>query len=264
MSHENLELWNLLATTPPEVTRPSQIVQADGTCLTLVKPQYRSQKLTEVFGVGGWGWNIHSRWIDDWGSIKCANVELSVWYRWKDQLHETGKQIGGQSIVNTSPDSIWMSCITRAIAKCAASIGLCADVYMGEFPDSIPEQPQAGYSSRVPVQPGPVFDQLKKELPPVKEPAAKKAAPPEEKAYQEPLAAKEKAPAENPKQSEPAKEKAAESPRGATAPANTAAICCPTCKAVTPDITIGKYKTAGINSCWKCGGVKFDNSGNLI
>ena len=266
MSQENLSLWNQLATTPPEHCRPSAVTQHDGTRLTLVKSQYRLQKLTEVFGAGNWGWTIHNRWREDWGSVMCAYVELSLWYfnpcdlipEGTDRIRrKTGHQIGG-TIADGNVDNIWKSCITDAIAKCGASIGLCADVYMGEFSDQASSGMAVSYPAPVKMQPGPVFDK-----PAVKEPEKAPVVKASETAKaQEPVAKPEPKP--EPKKEEPKPEPKPEAKKEEAKPVEKAAAPamrpdCPKCGSTT----VSNGKLGKPRHCWDCN-ADFDNSGNIL
>ena len=60
---------------------------------------------------------------------------VSIWYKTinKDgeySIKETSPQIGG-TLVDSSPDECFKSAITDAVGKCASTIGLGADVYLG-------------------------------------------------------------------------------------------------------------------------------------
>lgn len=260
MPEENLSLWNQLATTPPEHCRPSAVTQQDGTRLTLVKSQYRLQKLTEVFGAGNWGWTIHNRWREDWGSVMCAYVELSLWYIDPVDCEkcETGHQIGG-TIADGNVDNIWKSCITDAIAKCGASIGLCADVYMGEFSDGPSSGMAVSYSAPVKMQPGPVFDKpLQKE--PEKAPVAK--APETAKAT-EPVAKSEPKP--EPKKEEAKPEPKPEAKKEEPKPVEKAAtsVLRPNCPNCGDGTMISNGKLGKPHHCWNCK-CDFDNSGKIL
>ncbi len=239
--NENMSIWSQLCVTPPEHARPSTITQNDGTRLTLVKSQYRLQKLTEIFGpVGyGWGWEIVERWIDTWGSVQCAYVAVKLWYHTSGHDSckvETGVQVGG-TIVGENVDNIWKSSITDGIAKCAASIGLCSDAYMGEFSDTIPGQAAQSYSPKM--NPTPDFG-----------PAPAKAA-------EQP--SKEREPEEKTSTAQsPPKEQSTDKPVCSATPHAIGKLC-PKCGSHT--VAIGKGGNP--NKCWDCH-TKFDNNGNVV
>jgi len=131
----NRVIWDAVCNTPPDRTRP--FYTSNNKCLTDVNPQWRAEKLTEVFGPCGfgWGYDIVERWREDWGGVPCCYVRLKLWYRMDGERYEAGEQIGGTA-VQYSPDECWKMSITDALGKCAALLGVAADVYLGTFDTS--------------------------------------------------------------------------------------------------------------------------------
>lgn len=135
----NLDLWNKLCTTPPEVTSPYTSV--NGVELTAVDPIYRAKKMTEVFGPAGmgWGWEVVREWDMECGGYRYVYAKVQVWYLDSDStLRYVGPQIGGSPC--TDPAEAFKSAVTDGIGKCLSMLGLAADVYSGGH--AVPEKKQ--------------------------------------------------------------------------------------------------------------------------
>lgn len=129
---ENMDVWNSLCETDVAYTKRAS---RGNWQFTDINPAWRMKRLTEIFGpVGiGWGYTIHERWREVWGkAADCCYVRLSLWYVLGGVRYETPEQIGGTQ-VDYSPDECWKMSITDALGKCAMSLGLAADVYLGTF-----------------------------------------------------------------------------------------------------------------------------------
>lgn len=147
---DNKSIWNKVCDTPVERTQKFSY-SAGGRQFTDINPQYRVERLTEIFGPCGlgWGYEIMDKWREDFNGVTCVFVMLRLWYFDKEakQTCFTGAQIGGTAI-QYSPDESWKMSITDALGKCAALLGVAADVYLGTFDtkyrDKATSQPAAG------------------------------------------------------------------------------------------------------------------------
>lgn len=132
VENENMKLWNVL-NQPIPAEYLSRFTKGNFSG-TEVKPIYRLQRLTETFGPDGtgWGWHILKTWTENWPGVNlgCCYVMASIWYKVGDKEFETSPQIGG-TLVDSSPDECWKSAVTDAVGKCASTIGLGADIYLG-------------------------------------------------------------------------------------------------------------------------------------
>lgn len=142
----------------------------EGTTRTAINPQYRLQKLNEEFGDCGvgWGWEFKERWSEKWGTTNCVFVRLNLWYLRGDQQYATGDQIGGTYVGGNhpdavAPDDVYKAAVTDAIGKCAAALGLGADVYMGVHGFPPAEKPAAAQSEPAPSASKPVARKKKAE-----------------------------------------------------------------------------------------------------
>lgn len=132
-TEKNMQIWSQVCETDPAFTKSFTRGTFKGTD---VNPAWRMKRLTEVFGPAGtgWGYDIKERWVDNWPGMQaaCCYVRLSLWYVLDGERRETPEQIGG-TVVDFAPDECWKMSITDAVGKCAMSIGLAADIYLGLF-----------------------------------------------------------------------------------------------------------------------------------
>lgn len=131
--NKKMNVWNQVCNTPPERTQKFSYT-AGGKTFNDINQQYRIQCLTEQFGPcgQGWGYDILERWRENWGAAECCYVMLRIWYIQDGARCETGPQIGG-TMVQYSPDECWKMSVTDALGKCAALLGVAADIYLGTF-----------------------------------------------------------------------------------------------------------------------------------
>lgn len=135
----NMKLWNQLEMTDPQFTKSFR--RSGGFSGTDINPTWRMKRLTETFGPAGVGWwyNIREHWSEEVDGKRFAFVLLEFYY-WVQ--HEDGGdrsepilQIGGTEF-GRAPDEAYKMAVTDALGKCAAALGLAADVYLGQFDDS--------------------------------------------------------------------------------------------------------------------------------
>ena len=136
---EHMKNYNLLKEVPNGVLKPIQAGRLKG--MSDIKPQWRIQKLTEVFGMCGIGWKfeIIRNWIEDAGvkSEKVAFVDLNLYVRvngeWSDAIYGNGGSMLVASEKNGPyvSDEAFKMATTDALGTAAKYIGLAADIYMG-------------------------------------------------------------------------------------------------------------------------------------
>lgn len=162
----NLRLWRDLFAVPSN--RLKEFQRSGGFKGHDINPTWRMERMTEVFGPVGWGWNyeIMERWRESFGikkrkdapreDVENVFVRLRVWYvlpeekpvwrkdpetgafdRTKPPMNAlfTGEQIGGTEI-ERGADETWKMAITDALGKCMVQIGLAASIYLGQWDDS--------------------------------------------------------------------------------------------------------------------------------
>lgn len=131
------ELWDKLS--PVEKSAQKEYKRSGGFKGTDINPQWRMMRMTEEFGpVGlGWGWEVKERWSETFDNDGTGNetfvfVMLLVWYMVDGKKCWTGEQIGGTD-TKWAKDEAYKMAVTDALGKCCASIGLGAEIYLGQF-----------------------------------------------------------------------------------------------------------------------------------
>lgn len=135
---KNMEVYNKVKTVPK--TACKQITGGRLNGMTDIKPMWRIEKLTEVFGICGFGWRyeIVKQWIEGGSNGESAaftNINLYVKYNgeWSEAISGTG----GNKFVSKERDTLYTNdecfkmALTDAISVACKSLGFGADVYMG-------------------------------------------------------------------------------------------------------------------------------------
>jgi hypothetical protein len=134
----SLKYYDLLKDVPDSSLREIQAGRLKGK--SDINPQWRIQKLTEVFGVCGIGWKftVEKQWIEPTatGETACfVNINLFVKIEdiWSDGIPGNG---GSMFIANERngpfvSDECFKMATTDAIGTAAKMLGLASDVYMG-------------------------------------------------------------------------------------------------------------------------------------
>ena len=135
----NLEIYNKLRSVPKEAQKKISGGRLNG--MTDIKPMWRIEKLTEMFGMCGIGWKapIKSKEIIDGANgekIAVVDIELYVKVdgKWSDPIDGTG----GSSFIAKEKNGLYTSdecfkmAYTDAISVACKSLGMGADVYWGD------------------------------------------------------------------------------------------------------------------------------------
>lgn len=135
---DNMKIWTALK-RPPE-TALKKITGGRLSGMTDIKPQWRYEAMTELFGpVGvGWKYEIKDLWIESGaGDIRVANALISLYYMHEDKWSEAVPGVGGSMLVakesagpHTS-DECYKMAITDALSVAMKFIGVAADIYSG-------------------------------------------------------------------------------------------------------------------------------------
>jgi hypothetical protein len=144
----NMKYWDQLKSVPKNRLKTINAGRLKGK--SDINPQWRYERLTEVFGPCGIGWkySIDKLWIEryDNGEIASfANVTLFVKYddQWSEGIPANG---GSMFVTNESrgpyvSDECYKMAITDALGTGAKMIGVASDVYQG-LSDSKYEKPR--------------------------------------------------------------------------------------------------------------------------
>ncbi len=130
----NGQHWDYLKVTDKQYTTDNRGQKFAATSISIT---YRMQQMTKAFGVcgHGWGWEVVDKWVDD--DLKSVFAEVRVWTRLTPDGEKgwTGSQIGGTKAGIRNTDETYKMSITDALGKAFVALGLCADVYLGDFDD---------------------------------------------------------------------------------------------------------------------------------
>lgn len=150
MSNEHMSIWDVVKSVPDDVQKPILGGRLKG--MTDIKPQWRYQVMTEVFGPIGFGWyyEVKSRWIEQGaGEEKAAFTEIDLFVKVDDQWSKPIVGTGGSSFIANEKNGLYTSdecfkmSLTDALSVAMAKLGVGADIYMGygsKYSHPIPEQ----------------------------------------------------------------------------------------------------------------------------
>jgi hypothetical protein len=147
---ENLHYWNLMKSVPANRLKTIQAGRLKGK--SDINPQWRYEKLTEVFGICGIGWKytIDKQWnekYDDGQIASFANISLYIKLdgEWSDAIPANG---GSMFVANEKngayvSDECFKMAITDALGTAAKMLGVASDVYQGLSDSKYSAEPQA-------------------------------------------------------------------------------------------------------------------------
>ena len=136
---ENLEIYNQIKEVPEEAQKKISGGRLKG--MTDIKPMWRIQKLTEIFGVCGFGWKApikNKEIIEGANGEKIAIVDIDLYVKIDGKWSEPIEGTGGSSFVAKeingyyTSDECFKMAYTDAISVACKSLGMGADVYWGD------------------------------------------------------------------------------------------------------------------------------------
>ena len=136
---ENLEIYNKVKSVPEQAQ--SKIFGGRLKGMTDIKPQWRIQKMTEIFGVCGIGWKfeiIDIKYSEkDEKKQQCCFVKINLYIKVDNKWSDAIPGIGGSSFIALEKNGLYLSdecekmALTDALSVAMKMIGVGADVYMG-------------------------------------------------------------------------------------------------------------------------------------
>lgn len=136
---DNLNLYNNLKQVPSEAKKEIKGGRLSG--MTDINPMWRIKKLTEEFGICGFGWRyvITKQWTELGGKDeKAAFVNIDLFIKldgiWSDAIPGTG----GSSFIASEKNGLYTSdecfkmALTDAISVACKALGMGADVYFAK------------------------------------------------------------------------------------------------------------------------------------
>ena len=136
---ENLEIYNKLKEVPKEAQKPITGGRLNG--MIDIKPMWRIEKLTEVFGICGFGWKTkikNKEIIDGANGEKIAIVDIDLYVKIDGEWSEAIEGTGGSSFVTNETKGLYTSdecfkmAYTDAISVACKSLGMGANIYWGD------------------------------------------------------------------------------------------------------------------------------------
>ena len=143
---DNLKIYNIIKKVPDEAQKKITGGRLSG--MTDIKPMWRIEKLTEVFGPCGLGWYTTTRnkeIIDGANSEKIAVVDINLFVNYKkpfglgeDLWSEPIEGTGGSSFIANERNGLYTSdecfkmAYTDAFSVACKSLGMGAEIYWGD------------------------------------------------------------------------------------------------------------------------------------
>lgn len=143
---DNLKIYSIVKTVPDEAQKRITGGRLSG--MTDIKPMWRIEKLTEVFGVCGLGWYTTTRnkeIIDGANGEKIAIVDINLFVNYKkpfslneDLWSEPIEGTGGSSFIANEKNGLYTSdecfkmAYTDALSVACKSLGMGAEIYWGD------------------------------------------------------------------------------------------------------------------------------------
>lgn len=135
----NLYIYDQIKKVPKEAQKQINGGRLSG--MTDIKPMWRIEKLTELFGVCGIGWKApikNKEIIEGANGEKIAIVDIDLFVKvdgkWSDAIEGTG----GSSFISKEKNGLYTNdecfkmAYTDAISVACKSLGMGADVYWGD------------------------------------------------------------------------------------------------------------------------------------
>ena len=134
-------LWDKLKNVPPTAQKTIGGGRLKG--MTDIKPQWRYERMTEVFGPCGWGWRyeIAKQWLEPCAATgevaAMVNVNLYICGQQSKEWSHAIPGTGGSMFIAAEKhgpycsDEAFKMALTDALSVAMKMIGVAAEVYMG-------------------------------------------------------------------------------------------------------------------------------------
>lgn len=136
---DNYRYWTPSQTPPPEALKPITGGRLQG--MTDIKPQWRFEKATELFGPCGIGWwyTVDRLWTEQGANSEVlAFATISLYYKDGDTVSQPIPGSGGSTLIAKEKNGMYNSdeaykmAITDALSVAFKMLGFGADIYMGK------------------------------------------------------------------------------------------------------------------------------------
>ena len=169
--NKNLELYNRVRDVPKEAVKPITAGRLKGK--SDINPMWRIKKLTEEFGMCGFGWRyeILRMWNEEGANGEIASfVHINLFVRHDGEWSEAIQGIGGSSFVSNektgkyTSDECYKMALTDAISVACKSLGFAADIYFSndstKYTENKPENNSIKQDKKKPI-PSTMFNDTK-------------------------------------------------------------------------------------------------------
>ena len=169
--NKNLELYNRVRDVPKEAVKPIMAGRLKGK--SEINPMWRIKKLTEEFGVCGFGWRyeILRMWNEEGANGEIASfVHINLFVRHDGEWSEAIQGIGGSSLVSNekqgkyTSDECYKMALTDALSVACKSLGFAADIYFSndstKYTENKPENNTVRQDKKKPI-PSTMFNDSK-------------------------------------------------------------------------------------------------------
>lgn len=142
---EKMRIYNNMKEVPEEAKKTITGGRLAG--MTDIKPMWRIQKLTEEFGPAGIGWKTiitNKEIMDGANGEKIAIVDIDLFIKIDGEWSEAIPGTGGASFIAKEKNGLYTSdecykmAYTDAISVACKSLGIGAEVYMGDSKNASP------------------------------------------------------------------------------------------------------------------------------
>lgn len=146
---ENLDIYNLVRSVPEQAKKTITGGRLSG--MTDIKPMWRIEKLTEIFGICGIGWKTkitNKEIIEGANGEKIAIVDIELYVKINGEWSEAIEGTGGSSFIAKerngyyTSDECFKMAYTDALSVACKSIGMGADVYWGDSKYKTDDKPK--------------------------------------------------------------------------------------------------------------------------
>lgn len=136
---QNMEIYNSMRSVPVEAQKKITGGRLNG--MTDIKPMWRIEKLTEVFGPVGIGWKTvikNKEIIEGANEEKIAIVDIDLFVKVDGQWSEAIEGTGGSSFIAKESKGLYTSdecfkmAYTDALSVACKALGMGADIYWGD------------------------------------------------------------------------------------------------------------------------------------
>lgn len=136
---ENMKIFNSVKKVPQEAKKLITGGRLKG--MTDIKPMWRIEKLTEMFGPCGIGWKtkiLNKEIIDVSNGEKIVTIDIYLFIKQNGEWSEPIEGIGGNKLITKESNGLYNSdeafkmAYTDALSVACKSLGMGAEVYWGD------------------------------------------------------------------------------------------------------------------------------------